>query len=155
MDLTLFHSFMLNRWGDELVDVRIGDEPLTCARCNTTALPFVAILQRKAQHNHAGAYCSHCANGADASWIKWLPKPGNETKRRGLGAGTRWRIMGAAGFRCAYCRRHKDQLEPGEYLHVDHIHPVALGGTDAPENLVCACSSCNLGKAAKAGGTSD
>lgn len=29
---------------------------------------------------------------------------------------------------------------------VDHVVPVAKGGTDDPENLVCACSECNLGK---------
>lgn len=31
-------------------------------------------------------------------------------------------------------------------LHVDHIYPKAEGGTDETENLVTACSECNLGK---------
>jgi hypothetical protein len=33
-------------------------------------------------------------------------------------------------------------------LHVDHVTPVALGGTDDPSNLVTACADCNSGKAA-------
>lgn len=31
-------------------------------------------------------------------------------------------------------------------LVVDHVTPVALGGTDLPDNLVTACSDCNSGK---------
>ncbi|WP_430459247.1 HNH endonuclease [Rhodococcus qingshengii] len=31
-------------------------------------------------------------------------------------------------------------------MHVDHVTPVALGGSDHPSNLVCACKDCNLGK---------
>jgi hypothetical protein len=32
-------------------------------------------------------------------------------------------------------------------LTVDHVTPVALGGTDDPNNLVAACKDCNSGKA--------
>lgn len=45
---------------------------------------------------------------------------------------------------CFYCRRRID----GGY-HVDHIVPLALGGSDGPENLVIACPLCNLSKRAK------
>ena len=31
-------------------------------------------------------------------------------------------------------------------LNVDHVLPVALGGSDEPENLTTACSDCNAGK---------
>lgn len=33
--------------------------------------------------------------------------------------------------------------------HVDHVMPLALGGSDGPENLVIACPSCNFSKGAK------
>jgi hypothetical protein len=33
-------------------------------------------------------------------------------------------------------------------LHVDHVKPVASGGTNEPRNLATACQDCNLGKAA-------
>lgn len=39
-------------------------------------------------------------------------------------------------------------LPPGT-VHVDHITPRALGGTDAPDNLQALCHSCNLVKGAK------
>lgn len=51
-------------------------------------------------------------------------------------------------------RRQKDQcgycLEPlGGRGHVDHMTPVAKGGTNALGNLVLACQQCNLEKHAK------
>jgi 5-methylcytosine-specific restriction endonuclease McrA len=33
--------------------------------------------------------------------------------------------------------------------HVDHVIPIAAGGSNGPENLVLACPDCNLRKGAK------
>lgn len=54
---------------------------------------------------------------------------------------TRYEVLRRDDFTCRYCRS-KD----GE-LHVDHVTPVSLGGSDHPDNLVAACKDCNLGKA--------
>ena len=43
------------------------------------------------------------------------------------------------GLRCHYC----DYLMSYEEAQVDHIVAKARGGTDAPSNLVLACSRCN------------
>jgi 5-methylcytosine-specific restriction endonuclease McrA len=43
--------------------------------------------------------------------------------------------------RCAYC------LDAAQ--EADHLHPLALGGADAIENLVPACRRCNRSKGAK------
>ena len=37
----------------------------------------------------------------------------------------------------------------GAGFHVDHVIPLSKGGTNGPENIVCACPSCNLSKGAK------
>lgn len=42
---------------------------------------------------------------------------------------------------CPYCGE-----ELGDSPHADHIYPVALGGLSTPENMVLACSTCNLQK---------
>lgn len=47
--------------------------------------------------------------------------------------------------RCAYCR---DRLTPGD-IHIDHIHPRSLGGTNDRSNLQLTCSTCNMAKHAK------
>ena len=46
--------------------------------------------------------------------------------------------------RCFWC----DGLLRGFY-HADHVVPLALGGSDGPENIVIACPRCNQTKSAK------
>lgn len=53
---------------------------------------------------------------------------------------TRYEVMKRDNFTCRYCRSTEEKLT------VDHVIPVALGGTDDPGNLVAACADCNAGK---------
>lgn len=46
--------------------------------------------------------------------------------------------------RCYYCG-----IKVGKVYHVDHVIPLARGGSNGPENLVIACPACNLSKSAK------
>jgi 5-methylcytosine-specific restriction endonuclease McrA len=70
-----------------------------------------------------------------------------------LPAALRFRILARDGFRCRYCGRPGS--EPGVVLHVDHIVPVAAGGTSSEDNLRTSCEECNLGKGARAVVASD
>lgn len=54
----------------------------------------------------------------------------------------RFEVLKRDGFRCRYCGANAAST----LLHVDHVVPIAEGGTDDPENLVAACADCNLGK---------
>ena len=56
----------------------------------------------------------------------------------------RFAVLTRDGYTCRYCGAKPQDVE----LHVDHVVPVALGGSDVPENLVAACAPCNSGKAA-------
>lgn len=49
---------------------------------------------------------------------------------------------------CANCQIKLSKSGRQRY-HVDHIMPLALGGSNWPENLQCLCPSCNLSKGAK------
>lgn len=53
---------------------------------------------------------------------------------------TRFEVFRRDDFTCRYCRGTEGALT------VDHVLPVALGGTDDPDNLVAACRDCNAGK---------
>ena len=55
----------------------------------------------------------------------------------------RFEILRRDNHACRYC----GGTAPDVALTVDHILPVALGGTDDPTNLVAACRDCNAGKA--------
>lgn len=54
----------------------------------------------------------------------------------------RFAVLQRDAFRCRYCGTTAAESE----LHVDHVVPRALGGTDEPDNLVTSCHSCNSGK---------
>ena len=54
---------------------------------------------------------------------------------------TRFEVLRRDNYTCRYCRSADNALR------VDHVTPVALGGTDELTNLVAACQDCNAGKA--------
>jgi hypothetical protein len=58
----------------------------------------------------------------------------------------RYEILRRDNHTCRYC----GAVAPDVPLTIDHVTPVALGGTDAPTNLVTACRDCNAGKSATA-----
>jgi 5-methylcytosine-specific restriction endonuclease McrA len=68
-------------------------------------------------------------------------------KRTPISQSIRWAVFARDGFRCRYCGRQAG--DPGVTLHADHVISVADGGTNAMDNLVAACQSCNGGKSAR------
>lgn len=52
----------------------------------------------------------------------------------------RHEVMKRDNFTCRYCRSVDNPLT------IDHVVPVALGGSDEPDNLVACCADCNAGK---------
>lgn len=54
----------------------------------------------------------------------------------------RYEVLKRDNHTCRYC----GGSAPDVALTVDHVTPVALGGTDDPSNLVTACRDCNAGK---------
>ena len=53
---------------------------------------------------------------------------------------TRFEVLRRDNHTCRYCRSTDNPLT------IDHVTPVALGGTDKPDNLVACCKACNAGK---------
>lgn len=65
-------------------------------------------------------------------------------EREAIGARLRFEILRRCNFACYYCGVPASLGV--KQLHVDHVVPVALGGTNDPWNLVAACWDCNSGK---------
>lgn len=66
--------------------------------------------------------------------------------RRPISKRLRYEVFRRDDYRCRYC----GGKAPDVALTVDHVQPVALGGTDEPANLVTACAECNAGKSSSA-----
>ncbi|MBO4509112.1 MAG: HNH endonuclease [Spirochaetaceae bacterium] len=54
----------------------------------------------------------------------------------------RFEVFKRDSFTCQYCGRKAPEV----ILHIDHIKPVSIGGTNELLNLTTSCESCNLGK---------
>jgi hypothetical protein len=58
-----------------------------------------------------------------------------------VSAETRAAVKMAFGSQCGYCGVSETSV--GGALEIDHVHPLAAGGSDEVENLVYACTTCN------------
>lgn len=61
---------------------------------------------------------------------------------------TRFEVLRRDDHTCRYCGGKAPEVT----LTVDHVLPVALGGTDDPTNLVACCHECNAGKSSTSPG---
>lgn len=61
-----------------------------------------------------------------------------------LPAGTVARLLLLQGRKCAICR-----ASVASGYHVDHIYPIAKGGTHTPDNVQILCPTCNVRKSDK------
>lgn len=63
-------------------------------------------------------------------------------ERKPISKKIRFEVFKRDHFTCQYCGR----MSPDVVLEVDHIKPVAKGGTNDIMNLVTSCGECNRGK---------
>lgn len=104
-----------------------------------TRRPLVPCLDCRALSRN-GSRCTRCQAVADAQRDQ---QRGSASSR---GYGARWRSLARAAMAahpyCAGCGATSD-------LTVDHVVPIARGGTPTPENLQVLCRSCNSAKGAR------
>ncbi|MBP3930229.1 MAG: HNH endonuclease [Peptostreptococcaceae bacterium] len=66
-------------------------------------------------------------------------------RRRNIKDTTRYSVLERAGFKCQCCGS-KPLKNNDVVLHIDHIIPHSLGGSDSIDNLQVLCDKCNLSK---------
>ena len=66
-------------------------------------------------------------------------------ERKPVSAEVRIRVLKRDRFRCTYCGASGNDVE----LEIDHIIPVAEGGSKHMSNLTTACKACNMSKGKK------
>ncbi|MCB0213867.1 MAG: HNH endonuclease [Anaerolineae bacterium] len=67
-----------------------------------------------------------------------------------ISAATRQRVRERAENRCEYCLSHQNYVMGR--LQIDHVQPIAKGGSNAEDNLCLACELCNQHKWTKTHG---
>lgn len=75
----------------------------------------------------------------------WRRRRRKDSRRVPIPSAVRRHVYARDGYRCVYCGRSGRSLR----LTIDHVHPVAYGGTNDIGNLVTACRACNLTKGAR------
>lgn len=78
--------------------------------------------------------------------ISIKPKEAKPVRTK-IGARLRAMVLERDNFACVRCGANADGNRVT--LHVDHIKPVAQGGTNCESNLQTLCSTCNIGKGAR------
>lgn len=66
-------------------------------------------------------------------------------RRRNIKDTTRYAVLERAGFKCQCCGS-KPLKNNDVVLHIDHIIPYSLGGSDNIDNLQVLCNKCNISK---------
>lgn len=83
----------------------------------------------------------------DGEWVspraEWRAYGASKWRGSPLSPKIRTAVINRDGAVCVYCGDAKGPF------HIDHVKPVAKGGTDALNNLCVACVKCNLSKGAK------
>lgn len=80
----------------------------------------------------------------DQTVIEKVSEQTNTCKRKSISKTVRTQIYNEAEGRCAIC----GDFVPFDEFTVDHIFPVAKGGTNEISNLQCTCDECNQMKRA-------
>ena len=78
-------------------------------------------------------------------YIAYKRVPRRVRPPRSVSQRTRFAVLERDGFRCVYCGATAEDAQ----LVIDHVQPVADGGTDDIDNLATACRPCNEGKAGR------
>jgi hypothetical protein len=94
---------------------------------------------------------SRCGNsrGRGRTSQKGYDMSDSTPRRRPLAKSVRFAVLERDGFRCQYC----GATPQNGALEVDHIIPVADGGSSEMDNLITSCEPCNKGKSRKRIGT--
>ena len=146
--------------GDELVLKREDWRRIDFEQCNSSAqiLDWIFHYQGRITVQELGdmiealqvilhPMANYCSNGIDKKadglnlLRKWLAP--QQPKRKPIKPSLRFEILKRDGYRCQMCGA---TAKDGATLEIDHITPVAKGGTNDVDNLQVLCRDCNAGK---------
>src|SRR6266581_3860961 len=84
---------------------------------------------------------SACLCFAQSAWGRTTPQSGLAYPMESISRAIRDHIASAAHSRCEYCQTAQEIS--GAQMHIEHIIPLAQGGSSDASNLCMACAWCN------------
>jgi 5-methylcytosine-specific restriction endonuclease McrA len=104
----------------------------------------------KTQFHRHNAECKTCGEAfykksANHVYCNAKCRPSQKSNWDNKSSNGRFVVLNRDKFRCIYCGK-SSATDENIVMHIDHVHPVAKGGTDKLSNLVTSCSDCNLSK---------
>lgn len=126
----------------------------TCSTCRKELPNTEAHFNMR----QSGSMCKPCRLAAGRQWSRSNPEHvrAKQSQRRAkkvqaggthTPADVRQQLQAQKGL-CYWCRTRLQTTGENKY-HVDHLIALAKGGSNGPENIVCACPDCNLHKSDK------
>ena len=110
-------------------------------RCYSREDAEVALAEMIDLHRNEVGRMYHLVR--TGQWTHPVKRGPERYPRSGVTTSVRFAVFDRDGFRCTYCGATPQTAR----LVVDHVLPVAAGGTDEMDNLTTACQPCNAGKA--------
>lgn len=135
-------------------------DDLVCSVCNKKASKVFALFSTNNEEDVRFAcstgqcfpqllkemfieYEDEFLNACSITDIKYSSKKTSRKRTRSeMTLKLRYKILKRDNFMCVICGRRPPDVE----LCVDHIEPVAKGGSNSESNLRTLCTDCNLGK---------
>lgn len=120
-----------------------------CAQC-LTLCPCCNVNPKAVTHaGQFGSYCRDCVNARNRKWCKANPVYGRQKRSRRravlkaakVGSVDYGLVIQQAEGICAHCNTYIPDLP--KMRHVDHIVPLARGGSHTQDNLQLLCQLCN------------
>lgn len=115
-----------------------------CSRCREVK-PWAEFGAHGGQGDGRSPFCLPCSAERRREWVKANPDKAREAKQvRRLGV-TRLALFERDHGICHICHKPADFDD----FHIDHMFPLAAGGTNDPSNLAVSHPTCNRRKHAK------
>lgn len=122
---------------------------LTSGQCRVCASWFVSV--------HLDVTCSDQCHAAHNRNVRKICKDRRRARKKDAYRAdvSRSKVFEADGYRCHLCRRKTDPTKAVPHPRaptLDHVIPLARGGTHEPSNCRTACYRCNSVKGDRGGG---
>jgi 5-methylcytosine-specific restriction endonuclease McrA len=142
----------INKLFEKLLDKELKDYDVK-TKPDSTSKKLIASGREATFESATDSASSYTTEAAVASMKSQTTRHKKQTKKRKyISVKIKRRVFAKANHQCQYLSPvNGERCKEQNFLTIDHIQPVALGGTDDQSNYRCLCKSHNLAEARRMG----